>query len=649
MQRALRLAGGAGLAIFVVHAFLSRGDGADGLFDGWLYNGLQVAATATLIVGAARARRAERAAWLAFALGLAVYTLGDVYFTVALNGDDNPPYPSLADLGYAGFYPACYTGLVLLVRARTRGLGRTVWLDGAIAATGVAAVAVAVLLGSIVDLTEGPVATVATNLVYPLGDATLLAAIVAALALNGRRLDPTWLVLGAALATTAVADAVFLVQSAAGTYVEGDPLDALWPAGTLLLAQAPWLRRGRHRVELEGRPLLIAPAVCGALAIGVLVYDHFEHVTTLGVALAAVTLALVLVRTGLTFRAHGRLLERSRRDSVTDALTGLGNRRRLLRDLEDACAAGRPALLLIFDLDGFKHYNDTFGHPAGDALLERLGRGLDAAVSGWATTYRLGGDEFCVLGEPACDAETAIDSAVRALGEEGGGFVVTSSFGAVFLASEAAVPSEALTVADQRLYAQKRAKHRGRPHDVLLQALWEREPDLQEHTTGVARLARAIGEELGLGEDALERLVQVALLHDIGKIAVPDSILRKPGPLDRAEWAFIERHTVVGERILAASPVLRAVGRIVRATHERWDGTGYPDRLRGEEIPLEARIVAVCDAYSAMTTNRPYRAAVGPEAAVAEVRRCAGTQFDPRVAESLSALAPRVVSERLAV
>jgi diguanylate cyclase (GGDEF)-like protein len=636
MLVALRVLGGLGLAAFALHAFASPGGGADALWDGWLYNGLQALATLTLLLGAVRTRGGERVGWLLLAGGLAAYALGDLWYTIAAPTS----YPSPSDVFYVLFYPASYVGLLLLVRARTRGLTGGVWLDGAIAACGVAAVAVAVLLGSIVDLTEGSVATVATNLVYPLGDATLLAAVVGVFALSGRRLDPAWLVIGAGLAATAVADALYLLESAAGTYVEGGPLDVLWPACTLLLAQAPWLRGHERRIELEGRPLLVAPALCGALAIGVLVYDHVRQVSGLGVALAATTLGLVLVRTALAFRANGRLLETSRRDSVTDALTGLGNRRLLLRDLEVACDEGRPALLIMFDLDGFKDYNDSYGHSAGDALLARLGGRLHEAVSGWAATYRLGGDEFCLLGRPAEDPEGAIDLAAQALSEEGEGFVVTSSFGAVFLPAEATSASVALTVADQRLYAQKRAKKRGGPHDVLLQALWEREPDLQEHTTGVADLSRAVAQRLGLGEEVLERVVHVALLHDIGKIAVPDSILRKPAPLDRAEWAFIERHTIVGERILAASPVLRAVGEIVRATHERWDGTGYPDRLRGEQIPLEARIVAACDAFSAMTTDRPYRAAVSNEEALAELRRCAGSQFDPQVAEALCALVP---------
>jgi HD-GYP domain-containing protein (c-di-GMP phosphodiesterase class II) len=276
----------------------------------------------------------------------------------------------------------------------------------------------------------------------------------------------------------------------------------------------------------------------------------------------------------------------------------------------------------------------------------RLGARLREATADWATPYRLGGGEFCVLGEPGADAESAIDAAANALCAEGEGFSVTSSFGAVFVPTEADQPSAALAAADQRLYAQKHSKQqaRGRPQDVLLQALFERQPDMHDHTASVAALARAIGTRLGLSGERLELLAHAALLHDVGKIAVPDSILLKPGPLDDAEWIFIQRHTVIGQRILGASPALRPVGRIVRASHERWDGGGYPDGLRGEAIPLEARIIAACDAYSAMTSDRPYREARTPEAAMAEIRHAAGTQFDPAVAEALCAAVAEVSS-----
>lgn len=167
-------------------------------------------------------------------------------------------------------------------------------------------------------------------------------------------------------------------------------------------------------------------------------------------------------------------------------------------------------------------------------------------------------------------------------------------------------------------------------------ALYEREPELLGHTRGVAALAVDVGRKLGLEGGKLEELERAAQLHDIGKIAVPDQILRKPGALTEDEWVFIRQHTLVGQRILAASPALRRIGDIVRATHERWDGAGYPDGLPGTDIPLPARIIAVCDAYDAMTMTRPYRPALSPAEAVAELERCSGSQFDPTIVAVVS-------------
>ena len=325
-----------------------------------------------------------------------------------------------------------------------------------------------------------------------------------------------------------------------------------------------------------------------------------------------------------------------------DHLTGLGNRRGLVADLERLAAEATqddPLLLVILDLDGFKRYNDTYGHPAGDALLSRLGKKLTAAAGATASCYRLGGDEFCVLHRGAAGAEAVIEAASGALAERGEGFSIDCSFGAVFVPEDASQPTEALQMADQRLYAHKRGRHgqRDSRHDSLLQALYERTPELQQHTTSVARLAQVIGARLGLETDALEQIRQAALLHDVGKIAVPDSILEKPGPLTPDDRAIIESHTVIGERILAASPALGPIARIVRSHHERWDGTGYPDGLTGEASPIESRIVAACDAFSAITSRRPYCDARTPAEAVEEIRRCSGTQFDPAVVDALAA------------
>jgi HD-GYP domain-containing protein (c-di-GMP phosphodiesterase class II) len=172
---------------------------------------------------------------------------------------------------------------------------------------------------------------------------------------------------------------------------------------------------------------------------------------------------------------------------------------------------------------------------------------------------------------------------------------------------------------------------------VLLRAMHERHPELHQHSNGVANLALAVGRRLAMDTPELDQLMEAAELHDIGKVAVPDSILEKPAALDEAEWGFMRRHTILGERILTGAPALRGVARLVRASHERFDGTGYPDGLQGEEIPLGARIVAVCDAYDAMISERPYRAARPGEEARRELVRCAGSQFDPAVVEAFCA------------
>jgi len=179
---------------------------------------------------------------------------------------------------------------------------------------------------------------------------------------------------------------------------------------------------------------------------------------------------------------------------------------------------------------------------------------------------------------------------------------------------------------------------------VLLRALSERTPDLGSHVRDVAVLAQETALRLGLPFEEVEQVRLAAEMHDIGKVAIPDAILDKCGPLDRSEWNFIRRHTLIGERILTAAPALRTVAAVVRSSHENVDGSGYPDGLAGSEIPIGSRIVAVCDAFNAMTTNRTYRVATEDEAAIAELRRCAGAQFDAEVVECFCA----AVAERAA-
>jgi diguanylate cyclase (GGDEF)-like protein len=626
----------AGLAVLALHYVHHVSEGGPRLYETWFYEGLELLGALGCLARAAFVR-AERSAWLFIGAALLATTCGDILYDFWYSG--NPPYPSAADVGYLAFYPLIYVGIVLLLRRRVSTFSASLWLDGLAAATAAGALASAVLVEVIVSATQGSPLVVVTNISYPIGDVLLLALIVFVFSVTRWQPGRAWTLIAAGLLLNAVGDAVYLYQTAAGTYTEGTYLDLVWPLSLVLVALAAWQRPGRApRVELQSRALIGTPIVCGLTATGVLVAaSHWrEHPLTL--LFATTTIVLVLARTALSFWENARLLEATRHEALTDSLTGLANRRKLLADLEEATEAARedePRVLVLFDLNGFKTYNDTFGHPAGDALLNRLATKLAAAVEPEGGAYRMGGDEFCVL---LPTREPDVHLIAEALWESGEGFDVTSAWGAAVIPDDATTVSSALSLADERLYAHKELLaeiRRGTAHEPLLRTLAEREPELRAHVADVSSLAVRLGQQLDLAPDELEELRLAAELHDVGKLAIPDAVLQKSGPLDPTEWGFIHSHTLIGQRILGAAPALRAVGAIVRSTHENWDGTGYPDGLAGEAIPLPARIIGVCDAYSAITSDRPYRKARTPAEAIAELRRCAGKQFDAQVVELL--------------
>jgi two-component system cell cycle response regulator len=627
-------------AYAVVLLVTDPGDGVNSFFNLWVYQGLIVL---SVLIAASRAAlvRRGRLPWAFIALSLACTSFAEIYFVAA----DPTGYPSVSDYGWLAFYPLMYAGMVLLLRGRARGTSGMLWLDGLIASAAAAALGAAVLVEVVLSTTDNTASlgTVVTNLAYPLGDALLLSAVFGVFSLAGwRRPGGMWLLIGIGVLATTIADGIYLFEIADGTYVVGTWIEALWPASTLLIAAAAWVEEDRSAMSLEGRPLLAVPAVGALVGTGILVYDHFQRLNLFALVLATATLLVVVLRLAATFRENKQLFELTRHEAITDSLTGLFNRRKLVLDLErrlDDPGDG-TTIVMLFDLDGFKGYNDSFGHPAGDALLARLGGKLADVPGERGAAYRLGGDEFCLVATvPASDAEPLIDRACFALTERGEGFEVSSSFGAVLIPDEATDASEALRMADERLYAQKHSRRAegDRTMHALLEALTEREPELLPHLEGVAALAVKTGRMLGLRRDELQELSKAAQLHDLGKLAVPDEILHKRGALDEREWQFIHQHTVVGERILRASPAYQNVATIVRSSHERWEGSGYPDGLAGEDIPLASRIINVCDAYDAMISDRPYRPARSPEDALAEIERCSGSMFDPTVARVLVA------------
>jgi two-component system, cell cycle response regulator len=631
------------VAAYELHVLAAPDMGANGLFSKQVHLVALVLATIMCIVRAARSG-AEARGWMLVALGIGTWTLGEIYYTQVLWDADVIPVPSIADIGYLLLCPLWFAGFTLIARHRVRGTAKTVWMDGLCAALAVGAVGAAVVFEPVAHAAEGRPLAVATNLAYPIFDLVVVAMIVAVMTLRGWRFDRTFALLGAGVVAFWVADSVYLVQTANGTYTTGGPYDAGWWLGLVLISMAAWQPassvRAAHR---ESTITIVMPVAFATLAVAVLGYGSLRshHVGPLAVALACGSLAMVLGRLVLTFREHSEMLRTSRHEARNDALTSLPNRRALQLDLDDALAEterGIPTVLVLFDLDGFKHYNDSFGHQAGDALLVRLGAALARHLGARGGAYRMGGDEFCALLRPGLQPiDPLVEAAAQALSERGEGFSVTSSWGAVILGEEARDPEEALRLADQRMYARKRSGRSSvgrQTTDVLLRALAERHPDLDGHSCDVALLAETTAGRLGLDLDDVEAVRQAAQLHDIGKVAIPEAILHKPGTLDDDEWAFMRRHSEIGERIIAEAPALTRVAAMVRASHERFDGGGYPDGLSRDEIPLGARIVAVCDAFDAMITERPYSAAMSPEDAERELRACAGSQFDPDVVEA---------------
>jgi len=403
--RLVRL-GGAGLvavwAAYLLHVLTGSSWGADvgRVFNTWVFSGMVLAASGMCL---ARARLVEndRLAWSVLGAGMASWGVASVYWSLFLKHLDAAPYPSVADLLYLAFYPAAYIALMLLARRHLRTIGPSVWLDGLIGMSSVGAVGAAFVVPSVVADTGGSSAVVATNLAYPLGDLLLIALVVGVFALTSWRPGRNWLLIGGGLVLLAIADSIYLYRVANGTFVEGQLLDAVWPAGMVLLAIAAWQTAPRAATfRSQTWPVLVVPSLFSLASLGVLIYGNTANINLGALVLATVTIIAALVRLALSYR-EARALSETRRQATTDELTGLANRRYLYERLSDevrrAGALGKPLTLLVADLDGFKELNDTLGHQAGDLLLRQVGPRVLDALRASDTLARLGGDEFAVV------------------------------------------------------------------------------------------------------------------------------------------------------------------------------------------------------------------------------------------------------------
>lgn len=449
-----------GTVVVALHDWLGLGTDHGFAISEALYDAVVLGAGLACLIRASDYPR-EKAAWLWIGAAILSWGAAEVYWTIFIEGNASAPYPSPADVGYIAFYPLSYVGLAMLVRARAHEIKWRLWMDGLIAALGTAALGTAFVFDFVAGKATGTMLERLTTLSYPLGDIAMLSMVVGVIALTGWRPGRTWSLLLAGLSALVIADIAYTLQSTEGALPGGEWINPIYLIAAVCLGAAVWQPAEAAEITSASenhRREIIVPAVFAAVMIGLFAMQYYSATGGLSTVLWAATMTAVIVRLTMSDRENHKLLEEVR----TDSLTGLGNRGRMEVELAETCerASGeQPAMLYLFDLNGFKRYNDTFGHPAGDRLLRRLGSSLKAAIGDNGCAYRIGGDEFCLLLTCAEDRfEAVARAATEALTEHDRGVEVSSSWGAATIPAEAGDPSAALQLADVRMYAQKESR-----------------------------------------------------------------------------------------------------------------------------------------------------------------------------------------------
>ena len=449
-----------GTAFVILHNWLGVGGASlDGVTGGSLYDAVVVSAGLALLLRA-RASKTDRTAWALIGIAVLTWGAGEIYWALFVVNDPTPPYPSPADAGYLGFYLFAYAGIALLIRSRAHELDWRLWTDGLIAALGTAALGTLLVFDFVAARTTGTTWEVAATLAYPLNDIALISLIACVIALSSWRLGRTWGLLLAGLAATAVADIAYSVEASQGVLAPGNWIDPVYLLSAAFFGALMWQPNAAtiQTTQVSERRELMVPGIFAAFMIGLAIMQYIGGSSGLSTVLWAMTITAVIVRLALAVRTNRALLEQVQ----TDPLTQLSNRGRMQVDLKNACAsasADSPAALYLFDLNGFKRYNDTFGHPAGDELLIQLGRALQRAVGDDGVAYRIGGDEFCVLFTCVRSRFDAMaKKTAEALTASDRGVEVSASWGGAVIPDDADSPSEALQLADVRMYAQKESR-----------------------------------------------------------------------------------------------------------------------------------------------------------------------------------------------
>ena len=465
-MRILQVVTGALVLLYLASTIFRTSGTSSTFYDVWIAN-LGYAGCTVLCAWRAFARRPGRWGWGALACGLLLFTAGSVLWTGWVQNFNPVPYPSIADFCFLGFFVMAFLGIGLLVRETVPKTSTTIWVDGLIAALGVAALEAILVIGPIARANSGDFATVATTIAYPIADLVLVSMVVVVFAVRGWRPSRLWWILGAGLVIFAAADSIYVLRVTSGTYVTGTPLDSVWLIGAFLMAFAAWQHMGSG---LRSAPMIQPPNIVPVLflvsSLGIIVYATGRPVIALGVVLATATLVIAIARSAYSFRQL-RALAESKREARTDELTGLPNRRlffeRLAMCFEPAPAAFRLAVLMI-DLDRFKEINDSLGHHVGDDVLRQLGPRLTAAVGSEGTLARLGGDEFGLVLSPLVDltAAAAVADRIRdALRQpfqlEGMSLRVDASIGIALAPEHGITPESVLQKADVAMFAAKRA------------------------------------------------------------------------------------------------------------------------------------------------------------------------------------------------